>query len=196
MVNRPRARLGDLWLVAVIVLADQVTKMVVSATLTLHASTTIVPGFLDLTHVRNTGAAFGILSEADFPFKTPLLISVAIVALVSIAVYATHLPAHQQLTRIGLALILGGAVGNLIDRARTGYVLDFVDVYWRNHHFWAFNVADSAITVGVTAIILDLLLARGTAPPARGKGDERAARGVGQGGPTSEPPGGVQESPR
>ena len=168
MVNRPRARLGDLWLAAGVVLADQVTKMVVRATLTLHASTTIVPGFLDLTHVRNTGAAFGILNEADFPFKTPLLIGIAVVALVSIAVYATHLPAHQQLTRIGLALILGGAVGNLIDRARTGYVLDFVDVYWRNHHFWAFNVADSAITVGVIAIILDLLLARGTPPPGAG----------------------------
>ena len=162
-MNQPRARLDDLWLAGLVVGADQATKMLVRAMLTLHASTTIVPGFLDLTHVHNTGAAFGILNEADFPFKTPLLIAVAIVALVSIGVYATQLPAHQRLARIGLALVLGGAVGNLIDRATTGYVLDFVDVYWRNHHFWAFNVADSAITIGVTAIMLDLLLARGAA---------------------------------
>lgn len=157
-VNRPRVRLGDLWLAGLVVLADQATKMVVRATLTLRGSTTIVPGFLDLTHVRNTGAAFGILNEADFPFKTQILVGVAIVALVSIGIYATQLPAHQRVARLGLALVLGGAVGNLIDRATTGYVLDFVDVYWRNHHFWAFNVADSAITIGVTAIILDLLL--------------------------------------
>lgn len=160
-MNRPHARLDDLWLAGLVVVADQATKALVRAMLTLHASTTIVPGLLNLTHVRNTGAAFGILNEADFPFKTPMLIGVAIVALVSIGVYATQLPARQRLARIGLALILGGAVGNLIDRATTGYVLDFVDVYWRTHHFWAFNVADSAITIGVTAIMLDLLFARG-----------------------------------
>lgn len=166
-VSRSLAGVGHLWLAALIVVADQVTKMLVRATLSLHASITVVPGFLDLTHVRNTGAAFGILNRAEFPFKAPLLIGVAIVALVSIGVYATQLPPQQRLARIGLTLILGGAVGNLIDRARTGYVLDFVDVYWRNHHFWAFNVADSAITIGVSAIVLDLLLTR------------RAARGEG-----------------
>ena len=159
-VSPLRARVGDLGLAGLIVLIDQLTKMLVRAALPLHASTRIVPGFLDLTHVRNTGAAFGILNGVDFPFKTPLLIAVAIVALISIGVYATQLPSQQRLARVGLALVLGGAVGNLIDRARTGYVLDFVDVYWRNHHFWAFNVADSAITIGVSAIILDLLLER------------------------------------
>jgi signal peptidase II len=142
------------------VVIDQLTKMLVRAALPLHSSTTIVPGFLDLTHVRNTGAAFGMLNGVDFPFKTPLLIGVAIVALFSIGVYATQLPSQQRLARVGLALVLAGAVGNLIDRVRTGYVLDFVDVYWRDHHFWAFNVADSAITIGVSAIILDLLLER------------------------------------
>ena len=159
-VSRRWARVGDLWITVLIVVADQVTKMLVRATLSLHASITVVPGLLDLTHVRNTGAAFGILNSAVFPFKTPLLIGVAIVALVSIGVYAAQLPPHQRLARMGLTLILGGAVGNLIDRARTGYVLDFVDVYWRNHHFWAFNVADSAITIGVSALMLDLLFAR------------------------------------
>ncbi len=67
------------------------------------------------------------------------------------------LPAHQRAARIGLALVLGGAMGNLFDRLRSGYVIDFVDVYWQQYHFWAFNVADSAITIGVVIMILDML---------------------------------------
>ena len=78
-------------------------------------------------------------------------------ALVSIAFFAASLSPHQRLARIGLALILGGAAGNLVDRVVAGYVVDFVDVYWRQHHFWAFNVADSAITVGVVGMMLDML---------------------------------------
>jgi signal peptidase II len=148
----------ELWVAGFIVVFDQATKPLVRQALALHESLTIVPGFLNLTHVRNTGAAFGILNRVDLPFKTPLLIGLAVVALVSIAIYAMSLPQQQRLARFGLALVLGGAVGNLIDRIRTGYVLDFVDVYWRDYHFWAFNVADSAITVGVVMIVLDLLL--------------------------------------
>ena len=78
-------------------------------------------------------------------------------ALGAVAVYALTLPPSQRMARYGLALILGGAIGNLIDRATMGYVLDFVDVYWRGFHFWAFNVADSAITVGVTLMLIDAI---------------------------------------
>jgi signal peptidase II len=74
-----------------------------------------------------------------------------------VAAYAMQLPAAHRLARGGLMLIIGGAAGNLIDRIRHGYVIDFVDAYWRGWHFWAFNVADAAITVGVSIIILDLL---------------------------------------
>ncbi len=148
---------SDIWISSVIIVIDQVTKAVVRAHLPLHASRTIVPGFLDFTHVQNTGAAFGLLNAAEFPFKTTLIALVATVALVGIAAYAAQLSPHQRIARIGLALVLGGAVGNLIDRFTAGYVVDFVDAYWRNFHFWAFNVADSAISVGVGMMMLDML---------------------------------------
>ena len=116
-----------------------------------------MPGFVDFTHVQNTGAAFGLLNAADFPFKGAIIALVASIALVGVAFYAVALPAHQRAARIGLALVLGGAMGNLLDRLRSGYVIDFVDVYWQQYHFWAFNVADSAITIGVVIMILDML---------------------------------------
>jgi len=139
---------------AVVTIADQVAKALVRATVPLHSSRTLIPGVLDLTHVQNSGAAFGILNAADFPHKAAVIACVATAALVSIAVYAARLSPHQRIARIGLALILGGAAGNLIDRLVAGYV---VDVYWRNYHFWAFNVADSAITIGVIGMMLDML---------------------------------------
>jgi signal peptidase II len=148
---------SDIWISSVIILIDQVTKAAVRANLPLHASRTIVPGFLDLTHVQNTGAAFGLLNAAEFPFKATLIALVATVALVGIAAYAAQLSPHQRVARIGLALVLGGAIGNLIDRFTAGYVVDFVDAYWGGYHFWAFNVADSAISVGVGMMMLDML---------------------------------------
>ena len=117
----------------------------------------IVPGLLDFTHVRNTGAAFGFLNAVDFPFKTTLIAAIATAALIGVGLYSASLATHQLIARIGLALIVGGAAGNLIDRVVTGSVVDFVDVYWRTYHFWAFNVADSAITIGVAIMILDML---------------------------------------
>ena len=129
----------------------------VKARLSLHESATVIPGFFDLTHVQNTGAAFGMLDNVDFAYKAVVMVLVAIVALGAVAAYALTLPSEQRIARYGLALILGGAVGNLIDRATMGYVVDFVDVYWRGVHFWAFNVADSAITVGVGLMLLDVL---------------------------------------
>jgi signal peptidase II len=142
-----------------IVIADQVSKALVRRTVPLYDSITIIPGLLDLTHVRNTGAAFGLFNAADFPLKPAVMLGMAILALAAIAVYAAQLRPDERLARAGLAFVLGGAVGNLIDRAATGYVLDFVDVYYGNAHFWAFNVADSAITVGAALVILDVLLA-------------------------------------
>jgi signal peptidase II len=146
----------EIWLPVVIVAVDQLTKAIVRATLPLHASVTVIPGVMDFTHVRNTGAAFGLLNSADFAFKTPLIALIAVAALVGIATYAWGLASGQLLARTGLALIVGGAAGNLIDRATIGSVVDFVDVYWRTYHFWAFNVADSAITVGAAIMILDM----------------------------------------
>jgi signal peptidase II len=86
-----------------------------------------------------------------------VLVLIAAVALGVVALYAGQVAAEAASARFGLALVLGGAVGNLIDRVRAGYVIDFVDVYWGSYHFWAFNVADAAITVGAAVLILDML---------------------------------------
>src|SRR5438874_7295372 len=152
-----QSRRLELWLPLLIVMVDQASKAMVRATLPLHDSVTIVPGLVDFTHVRNTGAAFGILNYAEFPFKTVLIAVIATAALIGVGMYAASLAHHQLVARLGLALILGGAAGNLLDRIIAGSVVDFVDVYWRTHHFWAFNVADSAISVGVAIMILDML---------------------------------------
>jgi signal peptidase II len=147
----------ELLVVAGVAVLDQATKLLVVSALGLHHTVTVVPGLLNLTHVRNAGVAFGILNTAQFAFKPALMAVLALVALVGVGIYATQLSVEHRWARVGLALILGGAAGNLVDRARQGYVVDFVDVYWRDWHFWAFNVADAAITLGVIIMILDLL---------------------------------------
>ena len=151
------ARRLEAFVAVAVVILDQITKAMVRPALALHESVEVIPGFLDLTRVHNTGAAFGMLNSMEFPFKTLVLSIVALIALGGVAWYAASVPLSDRLARIGIAGVLGGAVGNLIDRARTGYVLDFVDAYWNQWHFWAFNVADAAITVGVIFMILDIL---------------------------------------
>ena len=146
-----------MWLAALIVLLDQATKVIVRRGFELHDTVELIPGFFSLTRVHNTGAAFGMLNDVDFAFKPVVLVLVATAALAGVALYAAMLPPAQWIARIGLAFILGGAAGNLIDRLTLGYVVDFFDVFWRGWHFWAFNVADAAITVGVGLMILDLL---------------------------------------
>jgi signal peptidase II len=147
----------EVWLPLVVLALDQITKELVRRSLELHESMTIIPGLVDFTYVRNTGAAFGILNSADFAYKTVIIAIIATAGLIGVAVYSASLASHQLAARIGLALIIGGAAGNLVDRVLVGYVVDFVDVYWRDYHFWAFNLADSAITIGVTVMILDML---------------------------------------
>ena len=159
-VSAPRAyaRPTEMMIIAVIVVVDQLTKEIVRRQLPLHGEPVqIIPGLLDLTHVQNTGAAFGLLNAADFPYKAAVMIGIAGLALVAIAAYAAQLGFHERLARLGLSLILGGAFGNLIDRAIFGHVVDFVDVYWGTAHFWAFNVADAAITTGAILVLLDMI---------------------------------------
>lgn len=153
---RRASRMALLIPVAVVVV-DQLTKWLVRARVPLHESVPVIPGFLDITHVRNTGAAFGFLNGVDFPGKSIVIAVVAICALVGIALYSGTIAGEHLLPRLGLALIIGGAAGNLIDRVVLGSVVDFVDAYWGAFHFWAFNVADSAITVGVALMILDMI---------------------------------------
>jgi signal peptidase II len=153
----PYARPFEILTIASVIGCDQLTKEIVRRTLAPYDKVPVIPGLLDITHVQNTGAAFGLLNAADFPFKAVLMIGIAGIALVAIAAYATQLGFHERLARFGLSLILGGAFGNLIDRALAGYVVDFVDVYWGTSHFWAFNVADAAITIGAVLVLLDMI---------------------------------------
>jgi len=140
-----------------IIVLDQLTKIAVRSAIPLYAKRSIIPNLLDFTHVQNTGAAFGVLNAADFPFKSVVMIIVATLALVAISLYARQLGHEERLSRYGLAFILGGAFGNLIDRALSGYVVDFVDVYWGEAHFWAFNIADAAITIGAILVLLEMI---------------------------------------
>ena len=156
-VSRGFARPVEIVTILSVLAVDQITKQVVRALLPLHDSVKIIPGFLDFTHVQNTGAAFGLLNAAEFPYKPAVMIGIAAIALVAIAAYGAQLGFHERLARFGLSLILGGAFGNLIDRAVVGYVVDFVDVYWGHAHFWAFNVADAAISIGAVLVLLDMI---------------------------------------
>jgi len=145
----------QLTVAAVIVVADQLTKLLIRREFELYDTTAVIPNLFSLTRIHNTGAAFGLLDGVDLPFKTGLLALVSVAALVGLVMFAVSLPEMHRLARVGVALVVGGAAGNLIDRVWLGYVVDFVDVYWGTWHFWAFNVADSAISVGMALIILD-----------------------------------------
>jgi signal peptidase II len=154
----PRRRVAlEAAIIVGIVALDQLTKYFVRAEIPIHGSIPVVPGVFNLVHVRNTGAAFGFLNAVDFPYKAAVVALIATAALIGIALYAARMSSHDRLARIGLALILGGAVGNLIDRLALGSVVDFADVVIAGWHFWAFNVADSAITIGVVAMLADMI---------------------------------------
>jgi signal peptidase II len=157
MTNPVPGRSPYLWIVGAVVLLDQVTKALVDEFMMLHESRSIVEGLVRLTYVQNRGAAFGILSEAGLPYQSLLFSVVSLLALLAIALYAWRMPVQSRLPQTALALVMGGAIGNLFDRARLGYVIDYVDMYWGAYHWPAFNVADSAITVGVVLLVLDIL---------------------------------------
>ena len=152
-----RRRSGYALIIGSVVVLDQVTKTLVKQLMLLHESRTLIEGILSLTYVQNRGAAFGILSDADLPYQSWMFSIVSLLALIAIAIYAVRLPHSDRLAQTALSLVMGGACGNLIDRARHGYVIDFVDVYWKGHHWPAFNVADSCISVGVCLLLLDIL---------------------------------------
>ena len=151
------------WLVPIIVL-DQLTKIIVDRTMPLHHSIPIVDGFFSLTYVRNTGAAFGIFAGSHEVFRLPFLIGVSILAIGFILVMLKRLRDDATGLVTALTFILAGAIGNLIDRVLHGEVIDFLDVYYSNYHWPAFNLADSFITVGVTITLFYLVGAKGDDP--------------------------------
>ena len=140
---------------ALVVVGDQLTKLLIRREFELYDSTVVIPNLFSLTRIHNTGAAYGLLDNTDLPFKTALLALVSVAALIGLVMFAVTLPEIHRLARVGVALVVGGAMGNLIDRVWLGYVVDFLDVYRGTWHFWAFNVADSAISVGMALIIME-----------------------------------------
>ena len=152
---RDGKKLDYLFLSLAILVLDQWTKWLVEVHLPHSASHPVLPGFLNLTHVRNTGVAFGLFASHGADGGAWMLVAMGLVALVAVFLYFRFAPAQNRLLLASLALIVGGAVGNLIDRLASGAVTDFVDVYVGTYHWPAFNVADSAITVGIALMILD-----------------------------------------
>ena len=132
---------------------DQVTKLLVDSTMQLYQSIPLLP-FFKLTYVHITGAAFSFLSESG-GWQRWFFAGLALVISVVIAVWLSRLEKHETLLAVALSLILGGAVGNLIDRLAYGYVIDFLDVYYGTWHWPAFNIADSAITLGVVLMLAE-----------------------------------------
>ncbi len=151
------SRYRTLSIIAVVILVlDQATKLYVDANFRLHESVPVIDNVFHLTYVRNKGAAFGILS--DSAVRIPFFICVSIVAMLGILWYIRRIRNDQKLALTALSLVFSGAFGNLIDRIRLGEVIDFLDVFWRHYHWPAFNIADSAITVGVTLLLIDMWL--------------------------------------
>ena len=141
----------------IVLILDQATKWIALRRLPPGAPLSVIDGFFSLTLVMNPGLAFGMLGTVPPGWRWVVAL-LSIGALGVLAAVATRLlPEGGRVAAVAVGMIFGGAAGNLIDRVLTGSVVDFVDVYWNTHHFWAFNVADSAISVGVTMLILDML---------------------------------------
>src|SRR6266849_5476318 len=141
----------------VVLLLDRATKLMVANNIQLHDSIVVLPGFFRITHVQNRGAAFGLFSESPSEWKVGVLILFSMAALVVVSALLWKNSHAMTTTGVGLALILGGAVGNLWDRVVDGWVVDFLDFFVGTYHWPAFNVADSAIVIGALMLVTEIL---------------------------------------
>lgn len=146
-----------------VVLLDRMTKWAVAKDISLHDGIQVIPGFFRLTHIENRGAAFGLFAESPAEWKIALLVMFSIVALVVVSALLWRNSHTVTTTGIGLALILGGAVGNLWDRLLNGRVVDFLLFYVGRYQWPAFNVADSAIVCGAGLLVIEILFAKAPA---------------------------------
>ena len=143
---------------------DQISKFYVFTRIPLYHSVVVVPHFFSLTHVRNPGAAFGLFASQPEAFRQIFFLIVSVLALVMLLRFFVQTPASDRMGLVSLSLLLGGAVGNMIDRVRMGEVVDFLDFYIGRHHWYTFNAADSAITVGITLLMLNALFPNKSTP--------------------------------
>jgi len=146
-----------IWSALSIVVLDQISKYIVLKSIEIHSSIPMVSGFFNLVHTRNRGMAFGMFNRPGNELGYYLLLSATFVAVILLLFWFSRLKHEERILAPGLSLILGGAIGNLIDRIRLREVIDFLDFYIGPYHWPAFNVADSAITVGTFWVVLNLL---------------------------------------
>jgi len=147
-------------LTAGVLFLDQLSKAVVSSALRMYEIRPIIHGLLNLTRIHNTGAAFGLLSGQVSPARTFFFLAVSVLAMGVVVWMLLRLPKGQKMEQVALSLIFAGALGNVVDRIRLGEVVDFIDIYYRSYHWPAFNVADSAISIGVILLLFRLVFVR------------------------------------
>ena len=155
MINR--ARTAHFTLALLVVLLDRWTKHLVATHLTMYSHIQIIPGFFRLTHTENTGAAFSLFADSPSHWKTALLIGFSVAAMIVVFVLLWKQRHPLSLTGIALSLILGGAIGNLWDRVARGRVVDFLLFYVKQYQWPVFNLADSAIVVGASLLVIEIL---------------------------------------
>ena len=151
-------------ILTLILVLDQGTKIIVDRTIPLHHSIPVIENLFNLTHIRNTGAAFGILAGKRGWVRSSFLLFFSLLAMGFIIVLLRRLPGKEKTLTVALSFILGGAIGNLIDRLLYGEVIDFLDFYWSRYHWPAFNAADSFITVGVILTLFRLIQSKDKDP--------------------------------
>ena len=151
------ARTVHFLLAILVVLLDRWTKRLVAARIAMYSHIQIIPGFFRITHTENTGAAFSLFADSPSHWKTGMLIGFSLIAMVIVSVLLWRQSQALTITGIALSLILGGAVGNLWDRVASGRVVDFLLVYVKSYQWPVFNLADSAIVVGASLLVLEIL---------------------------------------
>lgn len=153
-------RIAYFLIVVLVFTGDQITKTIVEKSIANGTVITVISGFFNIIHTENTGIAFSLFAGASSPWKMVLLIAVSVSLLATVVIVALKSGEITWATGVGLALIVGGASSNLLDRIRFGQVVDFLDIYYRSYHWPTFNVADSAIVVGAGLLIVELLISK------------------------------------
>jgi len=157
IANKKMSMLKWLWLSALIIVLDQASKWVMSSWLSLYETVAVIP-FFNLTMAHNTGAAFSFLSQAG-GWQRWFFVGLALAVSLGLLIWLKKI-AKTNLEAMSVSLILGGAIGNVIDRVYFGYVIDFLDVYYGSYHWPAFNIADSAIVIGAIILVIDSFTAK------------------------------------
>jgi signal peptidase II len=153
----PRARTVHFLLALFILLLDRWTKRLVAAHIAMNSQIQVVPGFFRIRHTENTGAAFSLFADSPSHWKTSMLIGFSFIAMIVVSILLWKQARLLTMTGIALSLILGGAVGNLWDRIASGRVVDFLDVYYKSYDWPVFNLADSAIVIGASLLVLEII---------------------------------------